>query len=459
MKLSLKFFCIAYLVVLLSAGTVCAYIIHSVNNSLWSVQVERVNTAVNYAAESFMSFADVSNSDIAGGQKYILRQIRNTLDGAVTDIALRTEETVMQTFGDLEDNRCGSRFLEREGRLLMESVCRLRVGEDAYYLAVYADFTAVSEQCDLFWDWYGLAVFGVATVSGLLLLLLSRRVTKPLAQLAKATDEIAMGNYGEQVRVHSSSDEIAALSDSFNAMSSAIERNIREIRAATERRDRFVSNFTHELKTPMTAIIGYAQLLQSYDLDEREKQAAAAVIDKEAKRLEKLSLQLLELYVFQNDEVDMGAVPLAGLEEQLRAILEVLAEKYDVRCHVALGSGTVWGNEPLLLSLLYNLADNACKASAPQAAVIVTAIRQAGAVTLCVKDTGRGIAGEHIHLLTEPFYREDKSRSRKLGGAGLGLSLCKEIAAIHGTALTFESEPGKGTTVSFVLNERGAEDA
>ena len=112
----------------------------------------------------------------------------------------------------------------------------------------------------------------------------------------------------------------------------------------------------------------------------------------------------------------------------------------------------------LLLSLLYNLVDNAFKASEPQTTVKIYSKSSNDIVRVFVEDKGRGIAKENIKLLAEPFYREDKSRSRKFGGAGLGLSLCKEIATLHGTELSFESEKGNGTTVSFTLKKGGEED-
>ena len=118
----------------------------------------------------------------------------------------------------------------------------------------------------------------------------------------------------------------------------------------------------------------------------------------------------------------------------------------------------VYANSVLLLSLLYNLADNAFKASEAQTTINIYSKSSNDIVRIFVEDKGRGIAKENIKLLTEPFYREDKSRSRKFGGAGLGLSLCKEIASLHNTDLCFESEKGIGTTVSFELRKGGEED-
>ena len=110
-------------------------------------------------------------------------------------------------------------------------------------------------------------------------------------------------------------------------------------------------------------------------------------------------------------------------------------------------------DETLLLSLLYNLADNAFKATENGGEVSVYGEDMGATVRITVKDSGRGIAKESLKMLTQPFFREDKSRSRKLGGAGLGLSICEAIAKLHGTTLDFKSKRDKGTEVSFIIKK------
>lgn len=460
MKLSFKFFCVAYIVVLLSTGFGGSYMVNNINDTLWNTQVERVNTAVNYAADSFMAFADTSyNSEMSDTLKNdAIRQIKNTLDSSVSDVEIYTAEEVTESqYIKMDKNKCAITFVKKDSRLLMESVCRLNVGANEYYLFVYSDFTDIQKQCDLFWSWYGIVVICISAVSGLLLFVLTRKMTGPLNRLANVADEIALGNYGKKVEITDSGDEISALSDSVNSMSSAIEQKITEIRDELEKRNIFVADFTHEMKTPMTAIMGYAQMLRSYDLDKTEREQAVEAIHNEAKRLEKLSLQLLELYVYQNEVVDIEKLDLRGIGEQLKTTLKFLSEKYEVQYSVDFEDETVSANQVLLLSLLYNLADNAFKASNPGTSIRLYSKATSDTVQIVVEDEGRGISKENIKLITEPFWREDKSRSRKLGGAGLGLALCKEIARIHGTKLAFESEKGKGTRVSFILSKGGAE--
>lgn len=458
MKLSFKFFCMAYLVVLLSTGLGGSYIIKNINDTLWNTQVERVSTAVKYAADSFMAFVDISYDEISGSQKEdAIRQIKGTLDSSVSDIGIYTPDAVEPQYTTMNENECTATFVKKENRLLMESVCKLNSGSADYYLFVYSDFTDIQNQRDLFWSRYGIVVICISVVSGLLLFGLARKITKPLNTLTKVADEIALGNYGKKVEMKGSDYEIATLSESVNSMSAAIEQKIKEIREELEKRNIFVADFTHEMKTPMTAIMGYAQMLRSYDLDKMEKDQAAEAIYNEAKRLEKLSLQLLQLYVYQNEDVEMERLNLFDVGKQLNTTLKYLSEKYEMNYTIDFEKVTVSANRVLFLSLLYNLSDNAFKASHPQTSIKIYSKTTPAAVEIYVEDQGRGIAKENIRLLTEPFYREDKSRSRKLGGAGLGLALCKEIARIHGAELHFESEKDKGTTVSFSLSKGGAE--
>lgn len=456
MKLSFKFFCIAYIVVLFSTGIGGSFLISNINNTLWNTRTERVDAAVNYAADSFLAFADISYGEISGSQKDdAVRQIRNSLDSVICEIDIYSQDAVSAKFTKLNENECAVTFLDRYNRLLMESVCKINANSKNYYLFVYSDFTDIRHQRDLFWGMYAIVVFCISALSGLLLFAVGKKITKPLNNLTNTADEIALGNYGKRVEIKSDDYEINILTNSVNLMSEAVAQKIKEISEELKKRDIFVADFTHEMKTPMTAIMGYAQMLRSYELEEKEKLQAAKSIYDEAKRLEKLSLQLLDLYVYQNEDVKLESVNLLEVGEQLSQTLNFLSQKYNVSFSVNFNDITVCANKVLLISLLYNLADNAFKASDSGGLIELYSKNAENGIQICVKDFGLGIKQENIKYLTEPFYREDKSRSRRLGGAGLGLSLCKKIAALHGTKLDFESEKNKGTKVSFTLLKGG----
>ena len=261
--------------------------------------------------------------------------------------------------------------------------------------------------------------------------LLACRLTRPLAVLTDAGAQIAAGDYARRTDLHTG-DEIEALSRSFDKMADAVQEQIADLEA-------------HELKTPMTSIIGYADMLHTMQTDPDEQREAAAAIVHEGRRLEALSRKLLALLGLNEEGVELTAVPLPALWPRLHAACP------DVTLRTPTAAPTVRGDADLLLDLLCNLVQNAAKASAPGAPVLVLCAQAGDAVTLTVADRGCGIPPELIPRVTEPFYMVDKSRARRQGGSGLGLALCQRIAAAHGSALRIESEPGRGTRVSVTL--------
>lgn len=199
MKLSFKFFVIAYIVVLLSTGAGGSYIIKNINDTLWDAQVERVKAAVNYAADSFMAFADVSYGNISETLNAdAIQQIKNTLDDSVSNIEIHPSEAPTPEYAQMSENVCAVTFLNEGHRLLMKSVCKLNTEDVDYYLVVYSDFTDIQGQRDRLWRRYGIIIICVSAVSGLLLFALTRKITKPLNALARVADEIALGNYGKR---------------------------------------------------------------------------------------------------------------------------------------------------------------------------------------------------------------------------------------------------------------------
>lgn len=274
--------------------------------------------------------------------------------------------------------------------------------------------------------------------------LLAVRLTRPLAVLTDAGQQIAAGDYARRTALHTG-DEIETLSQSFDAMADAVQDKIAALEADVQKREDFVGAFTHELKTPMTSIIGYADMLHTMQTDPDEQREAAAAIVHEGRRLEALSYKLLALLGLADKPLDFAAVPLAALWPRLRAACP------EVELRTLAEAPTVRGDADLLLDLLCNLVQNAAKASAPGAPVLVLCAADADTATLTVADRGCGIPQDQIARVTEPFYMVDKSRARRQGGSGLGLALCQRIAAAHGGTLQIDSELGRGTRVSVTL--------
>lgn len=279
----------------------------------------------------------------------------------------------------------------------------------------------------------------------------SQRLTRPLATLTEASARIAAGDYTLRTNLHSQ-DELGQLSASFDRMAAAVEEQIAALQLSVQQREDFMAAFTHELKTPMTTILGYSDTLRTMQVDPDEQRQATNAIFHEAKRLEALGGKLLQLLHLSQEPLALSPVPLAPiLRTAVRSAGSVLHG-----CPVTLPQtdAVVLGDADLLADLLLNLLTNAARAVDDGSPIAITLQHtDDGALDLSVTDHGCGIPPDQLSRITEPFYMVDKSRARKQGGSGLGLALAQTIAAAHGTTLHFTSTVGQGTTVRFVLQE------
>ena len=274
----------------------------------------------------------------------------------------------------------------------------------------------------------------------------ARRMTRPLRTLTTASAEIADGDYARRTGLHTG-DEIETLSSSFDKMADAVQEKITALQADVRQREDFMGAFAHELKTPMTSIIGYADMLRTIQANPAEQYEAAGAIYHEGRRLEALSGKLLALLGLGEETITLQPTALAALWPRLQAACP------GVPLQLPACDAAVQADADLLLDLLCNLVGNAVKASEPGQPVEVWAAEGGDTVTLTVADHGCGIPQSEISRVTEPFYMVDKSRARKQGGSGLGLALCKRIAEVHGSDLHIESTPGEGTRVSVILRK------
>lgn len=279
---------------------------------------------------------------------------------------------------------------------------------------------------------------------------LSRWLTGSLTALTGTARAIAAGDLGQRADARGS-DEIGQLARDFNAMADQLCQNIEALEGEMAKREEFMAAFAHEMRTPMTSIIGYADLLRSQELGRDARAEAANYIFTEGRRLENLSNKLLDLIVLGKREADLRPCHMGRLIAQTGGLFDRTLRQAGIalRCRV---DETVWPVEPDLFStLLVNLIDNARKAM-PEGGVIALRAGMDGADwKLTVRDTGQGIPAAELPRLTEAFYRVDKARARASGGVGLGLRLCAEIAHVHGGTISFESTEGEGTTVTVVL--------
>ena len=285
-------------------------------------------------------------------------------------------------------------------------------------------------------------------VGGICIYILSQYITKPIRKLDAVVEQISRGNYDRRSR-YKSSDEIGTLSDNFNHMADCLmeQMHVKELEA--KQKESFTAAFAHELKTPLTSIIGYADMLNSIDMSEEERREAYYYIYSQGKRLESLSHKLLELVSLEQTPLQIRPVNTKDLEENIRETFRPIFEKKNIRGKINLEKGVIYGDKDLLLSVFYNLLDNATKAASKDGFVLLKGKKVDNGYEVKVVDNGRGIPESEINRITEAFYMVDKSRSRKEGGAGIGMTLCQKIITLHKGILKISSRLGEGTIVQL----------
>lgn len=279
-----------------------------------------------------------------------------------------------------------------------------------------------------------LGLIGLA-LAGALAIWISGVLTRPLSQLADAAAKLADGDYAAPLPA-AKNDEMNALIRAFSRMSAAIDERETALRTQAEERQALIDALAHEMRTPLTAILGGARLLQQSRLSGSQQSELLDTMAREASRLSTMDERLLLLTRLEHE-----APAFAPFDSQAMA-QEALSVFDGVRLE---GDGAVFvGERELTILLLRNLVVNAQRAGGKEA-VRVTLHPDGFDVT----DYGCGMTKEQIARAFEPFYKADKARTRSAGGAGLGLPLCRKIARLHHGKLHMESEIGRGTRVCY----------
>ena len=354
------------------------------------------------------------------------------------------------TYGALTERRFVYTLIHDGDSSLLDTAGCVPIGTDRYYLSVRfpADdlFDVRRSEVRAF---VSLHLVTVAVCIGAMLLI-SYFVSRPVRTLTRATQLIEEGQYDVRADVKSL-DEIGDLALSFNAMAESIEQKVSTLEGYAKQQKDFVANFSHELKTPMTSIIGYADMLRSAELDEEDAFMASNFIFSEGKRLEALSLKLMDLVVLDKDEFELVRGYARRVLGHVMAVVTPMLEQHGLTLVTDIEQHQILYEKDLLLTLITNLIDNARKASEPGKTIELSGRKQEGRYRITVTDHGIGIPQEELKRITEAFFMVDKSRSRAQHGAGLGLAIGNKIAQLHGSELHFESQVGVGTTVWFDL--------
>lgn len=294
----------------------------------------------------------------------------------------------------------------------------------------------------------GVVIFVVAAVSVLVGTVLSkyagRHPLSAISAMSEATKEVAKGNFDVELDEDSPIEELRDMAHSFNRMT-------KELAGTELLRSDFVENVSHEFKTPLSAIEGYATLLQKPGLSEEKRAEYTGKILYNTRRLSTLTSNILLLSRLENQELDIPRETFC-LDEQLREVILSQEEGWagkDLELEVDLDSADYRGNRDLLAQVWQNLLGNAVKFVPERGLVRVLLRREENRLRVSVVDTGPGMSGEVQRRVFEKFYQGDPSRASQ--GNGLGLALAKRVVDLHGGEIVVSSKEGKGTTFTVYL--------
>lgn len=324
------------------------------------------------------------------------------------------------------------------------------LGRNTYYYAEELDsgyIIRASKEVDSLWE-FCLKILPVLIAELLVVFLvciitakiLSKNLVKPIELLAQNLDsDIKVETY----------DEIQPFMDKIHSQH-------KDLKKSSLIRQEFTANVSHELKTPLASISGYAELIETGMAKESDIKHFAGEIGKSSKRLLSLINDIIELSQLDVMDHEMEKQLISLDEEAVSCVenLRVNAEKHDVILvtDIIENNCVIKANQQMIQEILYNLCDNAIRYNKPQGHVWVSVFNKGSKSVLQVRDDGIGISEEDLERIFERFYRVDKARSKQTGGTGLGLAIVKHIAEQHNAKIHIESELGKGTTISVTFN-------
>ena len=295
------------------------------------------------------------------------------------------------------------------------------------------------------------ALFALA-LDFIIVYLVSYRLTKPLREMSQAAKLYANGDFSKRIStpnsIFSNGDEIAELSQAFNSMAQAL--------ATLEMSRRsFVSNVSHELKTPMTTIGGFIDGILDGTIEEEKQNQYLKIVSDEVKRLSRLVTGMLNMSKLEAGELDINPVRFDISEMLFRTLLgfeQLLDKKHiEIKGLDEFTSNHVTADKDMINQVVYNLIDNAVKFTPEGGYIEVNSKADSEKVIVKIRNSGKGIPAEEIDKIFERFYKVDKSRSFDVKGAGMGLYLCKTIIELHGGQIEARSNVGEFTEFIFRL--------
>ncbi|MDD6728201.1 MAG: HAMP domain-containing sensor histidine kinase [Eubacteriales bacterium] len=315
-----------------------------------------------------------------------------------------------------------------------------------YYIFVYL---GLIPEGTIWSIWLPVIILAVCNlVGGIAHSIISLYFLKPLDNIINALEKFADGDFNVHLEINKRDTK------HIRQLKEAVNKTALELESTETMRNDFINIISHEYKTPVASILGYAKILKNSSVSDKDKEEYTDIIIDESKRLSSMTNNILLLTKFENTEIIPDAKPYS-LDEQLRSCVQLLSTGWlekNIEIKGDLAPVTYVGNADLMEHIWINLLDNAIKHTENGGSISVFLSEDKKDITVKIQDTGCGIAQDDIPHVFDTFYQADKNRSA--GGNGLGLSIVKRLTDLCKGTVSVESELGKGTTFTVTLPKR-----
>ena len=356
---------------------------------------------------------------------------------ALVDDLAELEE--LQIDADIRERIDAGEIVSMESGRFDTAITIIRLVDYYATIGVHPENTLLSILTSRLWN--SMATY--VAIAGVLVILLTHRVVHPVLRLTAATKRVATGDFTVQIQSESN-DEVGQLTENFNRM-------VAQLRTIDHLRKDFISNVSHEIKTPLSSINGFARLLQNPDLSADERSDYASAISEEATRVSNLASAMLKLSKLENQD-SIEDEEEFRLDEQIRHTVVVLEPQWNAKnidLDINLEPVRIVANEELLQQVWHNLLNNAIKFSHAGGQIAVTLTLEEASAQVAVQDSGIGMNGSDTERIFEKFFQIERAHSGE--GSGLGLSLVKRIVDLHGATIHVASTPGQGACFTVSL--------
>lgn len=469
MKFWQKIYLFALLLVIFAIGLTGVILIQNLHNKLMEKEIEKsiaeeklLSREIQIENLYFQNYIYSSNPTTRRSLESIAKDYMTTNSDEIKIQILDIYNNILFTvanfptanYESIFDNLSSSTsnfIIKKVNDKIYIYICGISEFENAPIKVLYAkDITSIYTQRQDYYVFFIKLALWICFIFSIFMFFISRLLTHPIEKFIVTAQKISSGNYSERVQLHSK-DEFRLLAIQFNIMAQTIETKITELEHSNKEKETFIDNFTHELKTPLTSIIGYADLMRTSKYDEKLFIECTDYICQQGKHLEQMAFKMMDLIYAKSVQLSLEPIKISELIHSIQMTFKNKLENKQVHIKTEIEVPIIIADPILIKMLLSNLIDNAIKASYKKNSIDISTTEHNHQVILSVQDYGTGISQEHLDKICQPFYIVDPARTSENNGAGIGLAICKKIAVVHQGILEIKSELGYGTKVSIIL--------